>query len=91
MLTAGSSLMEVAEGAGVEADDVFEDALAALRQSFVVHEALGNDYGLALVENFTGLTYFNRGHIKAQDFRERRSVTGTPRSCSRGSENGERS
>ena len=47
MLTAGYSLMEVAQSTGIEGQSVFEDALAALHASFVVHEALGNDYGLA--------------------------------------------
>ena len=70
MLTAGYSLMEVAQSSGIEGQRVFEDALAALHESFAVHEALGNDYGLAFVENFTGLAYFNRGHAETQDFRE---------------------
>ena len=70
MLTAGYSLMELAQSAGIEGQSVFEEALAALHASFVVHEALGNDYGLAHVENFTGLTYFNRGCTETQDFRE---------------------
>ena len=66
MLVTGYSLMEVAQNAGMEGQRVFDDALAALRESFTVHKALGNDYELALVENFTGLAYHNR-HTEAQD------------------------
>ena len=70
MLTAGYSLMEVAQSSGIEGQSVFEDALAALHASFRVHEALGDDFGLANVENSTGLAYFNRGRAETQDFRE---------------------
>ena len=67
MLTTGYSLMEVAQNAGVEGTARLRGRLAALRESFAVHEALGNDYGLALVENFTGLAYYNRGTTESQD------------------------
>ena len=70
MLTAGYSLMEVAQSSGIEGQSVFEDALAALHASLAVHEALGEDFGLATVENFIGLAYFNRGRAETQDFRE---------------------
>ena len=62
--------MEVAQSSGIEGQSVFEDALAALHASPTVHEALGDDFGLATVENFIGLAYFNRGRAETQDFRE---------------------
>ena len=85
MLTAGYSLMEVAQSAGIEGQSVFEDALAALRESFAVHEALGNDYELAFVENFTGLAYHNRGipkrrtSLKPRNTSARRGAVRGPR------------
>lgn len=69
LLTKGYSLMEIAS-AGTEGPNVFEQALTTLHESAALHQAMGNDYELAIVENFTGLTYFYRGHADAQDFRE---------------------
>ena len=69
-LTSGYSLMEVAQGAGADARRAFDDALAALRESYAVHDAIGDAYGLAHVENFTGLAYYNRGQTETQDFRQ---------------------
>jgi CHAT domain-containing protein/ATP/ADP translocase/Tfp pilus assembly protein PilF len=70
MLVSGYSLMEVAQGAGPEAERAFESALAALRASYSIYESVGDSYGLAQAENYTGLAYYNRGRIDTQDFRE---------------------
>jgi CHAT domain-containing protein len=67
-LTRGYSLMEVAQSAGAEGEKIFDDALAALAESGAVHEALGDLYDLAQVENFTGLAYYNRGEEETHDF-----------------------
>ena len=52
--------MEVAQNAGMEGERIFEDAFAALRRSFLVHEAVGNEYELAVVENFVGFAHSPR-------------------------------
>jgi CHAT domain-containing protein/Tfp pilus assembly protein PilF len=70
LLTKGYSLMEIASAGTEEDPSIFEQALTALHESAALHQAMGNDYELAVVENFTGLTYFYRGRADAQDFRE---------------------
>lgn len=70
LLTKGYSLIDLAQSAGIEGQRVLEEAFAALHESSMAHEALGNNYGLAQVENFTGLAYFNRGRTETQDFRK---------------------
>jgi CHAT domain-containing protein/Flp pilus assembly protein TadD len=72
-LTQAYSLMEVAQLAGEDGEAIFADAMDAFLESRAVHEALGDDYRLAAVENYIGLAYYNRADVEKDDYGQARS------------------
>ena len=93
MLTAGNSLMEVAQSPGIEGQRASEDASGgAPRHSLAADEALGNDLrSRDRRELHRSRVLATAAVAETQHFREAQKHIGAPASCSWVSPNGARS